>query len=83
MNRLANRASYVGDRLLLPGVMAAERRAEDAGEPYLSDVPEAVFSPSHVVVDVPPGGEAFSVFCIDASDEAGRIKARWNFNSAT
>jgi hypothetical protein len=27
MNRLANRASYAGDRLLLPGVMAAERRA--------------------------------------------------------
>ena len=81
MNRLANRASYIGDRLLLPGVMAQERRAEDAGEPYLEDVPEAVFSPSHVVVDVPPGGETFSVFCLDASSEDRRIKAHWDFDS--
>ena len=81
MNRLASRTSYAGDRLLLPGVMAAERRAEDAGEPYLADVPAAVHTPSHVVVDVPPGGETFSVFCLDAADEDWRIKAHWNFSS--
>ena len=59
----------------------AERRAEDAGEPYLADVPAAVHTPSHVVVDVPPGGETFSVFCLDASDEDWRIKAHWSFSS--
>ena len=81
MNRLASRATYAGKRLLLPGVMDAERRKTDAKEPYLTDVPEAVFTPSHVVVDVPPGGETFSVTCLDASDEDWRVKAHWRFDS--
>ena len=83
MNRLASRAAYPGERLILPGVMCAERRREDAGEPYLAFVPEAVFAPSHVVVDVPPGGETFAVACLDASDEELRVKARWRFDSVS
>ena len=79
MNRLASRESYPGDRMIVPGVMAAERRAADAGEPYLADVPEAVWTPSHVVVDVPPGGETFQMACLDPADESLRVKAKWTF----
>ncbi len=83
MARLASRANYPGDRLLLPGVMCPERRRKDAGQPYLVDVPEAVHAPSHVVIDVPPGGETFRVLCLDPVDESLRVKAAWRFPSVS
>lgn len=79
MSRLADKAAYPDERLILPGVMCAERRAKDAGEAYLAAVPEAVHTPSHVVVDVPPGGETYRVACLDPAGESPRVKATWTF----
>jgi len=81
MARLASRASYPGDRLLMPGVMAPQRREADAGEGYLADVPTCVHTPAHLVFDVPPGGETYSLACLDPSDETMRVKARYVFES--
>ena len=79
MSRLASRASYSGDRLLMPGVMARQRRESDAGEAYLADVPACVHTPAHLVFDVPPGGESYTLTCLDASDEEMREKVRYEF----
>lgn len=79
MNNLASREVYPGERTILPGVLCAARRTEDAGEPYLASVPEAVHTPSHVVIDVPPGGETFKVACLDPAEESLRVKALWSF----
>ena len=75
MARLSSRSSYAGERLLLPGVMCAERRREDAGAAYLADVPNAVHTPAHVVIDVPPGGETFTVACIDPTTSQTRLRS--------
>ena len=74
MNRLSNRTAYDGERILLPGMLPPGRRERDAGEPYLADVPAAVDSPTHVVIDVPPGGCTYKVALLDASDGEMRVK---------
>lgn len=79
MNNFASRKVYPGERMILPGVLCAERRTEDAGNPYLASVPEAVHTPSHIVIDVPPGGETFKVACLDPAKESLRVKALWSF----
>lgn len=81
MSRLASRTAYPNDRLLLPGVMCAERRKEDSGRPYLAFVPDAVHSPSHIVIDVPPGGATFTIACHDPAGESCRLKKAWDFRS--
>lgn len=81
MNRLSSRENYAGDRLILPGVMCAERRKDDFGEDYLYDVPKEVFVPAHSVVDVSPGGEKYTVSLLDATDESFNVRKQWEFES--
>ena len=79
MMRLSDRTLYPGPRVLLPGVMCKERRESDKGLAYLADIPECVHTPSHIVIDVPPGGETFKVACLDPVDESCRMKNEWTF----
>ena len=81
MNRLSSREAYDGPRTILPGMLPRGRRESDASEPYLADVPPQVDTPSHIIVDVPPGGETYHVACIDASDGNMRVKAVWRERS--
>lgn len=81
MMRLSSRTAYPGDRLLLPGVLCEDRRKADVGCGYLADVPSAARTPSHVVIDVPPGGRTYTVSCLDPTDETCRVKASWRLES--
>ena len=81
MERLADRSLYPGDRLLCPTVFPAERRREDAGKPWLADVPPEVFEGAHVVIDVPPGGETYSLTYLSAADEAMNVRGQMEFRA--
>ena len=67
MSRLADRGLYAGARTILPTYMPHDRPATRYGNGYLADVPECVMkSPCHVVMDVPPEGDACDFCCCDA-----------------
>jgi hypothetical protein len=84
MNNLADRNLYPGKRVICPGMVAEKVRskAKAAGRAWINDVPESVFSGAHVVVDVPPGGETYSVSFIDARDESMHINEVMHFRTA-
>lgn len=81
MRNLADRKNYKGPRLFAPGIFPKERRLEDRDEPWLSSVEPAVFDGAHVVVDVPPGGATYSLYALDARDEAMTVLSACRFDS--
>lgn len=81
MARLADRGIYPGDRLICPTVFPAYRQKQDAGRGWLKDVAPEAFDAGHVVIDVPPGGETFSVSYLTAEDESMRVRACYDFKS--
>lgn len=81
MASLVDRSLYPDDRLILPGIMPAERRATPAAKAWLKDVPEAVHEGSHVVLTVPEGGETYRLTCLSAADESMRVKATFDLVS--
>ena len=83
MTRLADRSLYPGDRLLCPGILTKERRVRDAGRPWLRDVPEACYDGAHIVVDVPQGGEIFSLSFVSAKDETMNVMSRVDMKTRT
>ena len=83
MTRLADRSLCPSDRLLCPGILTKERRARDAARHWLKDVPEACYDGAHIVVDVPPGGEAFSLSFVSAKDETMKVVSRVDMRTRT
>jgi len=78
--RLADRKLYKGERTILPTYMPIDRSETPDGRAYLADVPAAVRQqPCHVVLDVPEGGETFTMTCIDAAEESGRLVAQFGY----
>ena len=83
MERLADRSLYPGDRVLCPCIFPAERRAEDAGSPWLEDIEPACFDGAHVILDVEPGGKRYSITCLDARDESMTVRSVLHFKTDT
>ena len=81
MERLADRKLYPGDRVLCPCIFPAERRAEDAGSPWLDDIATPCFDGAHVVLDVDRGGRRYSISLIDARDESMNVRSVLRFNT--
>lgn len=81
MDRLSDRNIYAGDRVVCPGIMPAERLAEDAGKEWLKDVPEASYEGGHIVLDVEKGGKKFSLSYLSAADESMTVRSVMNFRS--
>jgi len=81
MTRLADRTLYPEDRLLCPAVFTERRRGEDANQPWSAGVPKAVYEPKHLVFDVPPGGETFSISFVRAADESMTVESVMNFQT--
>lgn len=81
MQRLSDRSLYPGDRVLCPCIFPAERRAEDAGSPWLEDIAPACFDGAHVVLDVTPGGKRYSISCLDARDESMTVRSVLRFST--
>ena len=80
MRVLSDRSVYPGDRLNVPTVLPDCRLREDRDEPWLNDVPAEVRGKgAHVVVDVPPGGETYSLTFVDPTDEEMRVLGRRSF----
>ena len=81
MERLSDRSLYPGDRLLCPGIFPAERRAEDAGSPWLNDIAPACFDGAHVVLDVAPRGNRYTITLLDARDESLTVRSVHHFRT--
>ena len=81
MARLSDRSLYPGERILCPGVMPAERRAEDAGKAWLNDVVPASFEGGHVVLNVEKGGRDYSITYLTAADESMTIRSVMHFKA--
>ncbi len=82
MCRLADRSLYGGPRLMLPTYMPLNRPETSAGRGYLPDVARCVIDqPCHVVLDVPPGGETYTLSCFSAVHVGNPLKAEFSFMS--
>lgn len=75
---MMSRELYAGDRRIFHGFLPEAKRREYAGQPFMAD-----FSPvqGHTVVKVEPGGDSYTVFVLDASDESMRILHQEHFLS--
>ena len=81
MARLADRNIYPGERVICPGIMPAERRAEDAGKAWLDDVEKASYEGGHVILNVEKGGKKYSITYLSAADESMTVKSVMHFRS--
>lgn len=72
---------YPGERTYCPGIMPAERRWQDKDAKWMKDVAKESYEGSHVVVDVPPGGETYTVNFIKARDESMTVSGVMHFES--
>jgi hypothetical protein len=76
---LSDRSIYPGERTIAPGIMPAERRWEDLGRPWMGDIPKETYEGAHLVFDVPPGGDSYSLSFITADDESMKVRAVMRF----
>jgi hypothetical protein len=76
---LSDRSIYPGERTIAPGIMPAERRWEDLGRPWMGDIPKETYEGAHLVFDVPPGGDSYSLSFITADDESMKVRAVMHF----
>ena len=83
--RCTSRALYAGPRTLCPNIMPACRLAAAArkGLAWPADLADAVREEMHVVVDVAPGGETYTVNFISAADESMTVRDVLHFRSGT
>ena len=79
MERLSDRSIYPEDRLLAPGILPSRRLKEDAGKPWIAMSEPTCASGVHVIVDVKPGGESYTVATVMAADESMRVMAARQF----
>ena len=80
MTRLADRSLYGVPRLMLPTYMPLARPATPAGRGYLPDVDRCVIDqPCHVVLDVPPGGESYTLSCLSATKVGNPLVGEFDF----
>ena len=81
LERLSSREAYPGPRLIAPDVFPPERRFEDAGRPFLSDIAPESFNAGHVVLTVAPGGATYRIAYVTADDESMTVTGAYDFTS--
>ena len=81
LTRLSDRAAYPGPRLIAPGVFTPERRFEDEGKPFLRDIAPEAFDAGHVVLNVAPGGNTYTVAYVTADNESMKVTGAYDFTS--
>jgi hypothetical protein len=81
MSRIADRNIYSGERIICPTVFTAERRAADFDKPWYKDVASPTYCGTHIVLDVPPGGETYSLTFVPAVDESMKVSSVMRFIS--
>ena len=73
MERLADKSLYPEDRLFAPVILPSQRLVEDAGKPWIGMSEPTCAAGAHVVVDVAPGGDSYTVATVAAADESMRV----------
>lgn len=81
MERLADRSIYPDDRIICPGIFPNERREEDAGKIWMSDINKDSFDGGHIILNVEPDGKRYSITYLTADDESMTVKSVIEFNS--
>ena len=82
MNRLDDKSLYAGPRSYIPTYMPLRDRKAGDYATYLPRVAKAVVDePCHVILDVPEGGETYTLSCVSAATETPRLKAQYGFFS--
>ena len=81
MARLSDRTLYPDERLFVPGILPSRRLKEDEGAPWIGMSEPTCAAGVHVVVDVQPGGAAYTVATVAAADEAMRVIGAYDFKS--
>jgi len=81
LSRISDRSAYAGPRLVAPGVFPPERRFADEGEAFVRDIAPEAFDAGHVVLNVAPGGNAYSVAYVTADDESMKVTGAYDFTS--
>ena len=75
MENLSNKSLYPDERVFMPGILPSNRLAEDAGKPWIAMSEPTCKAGAHVIVDVAPGGESYTVSTVAAADESMRVMA--------
>ena len=75
MENLSNKSLYPDERVFMPGILPSNRLAEDAGKPWIAMSEPTCKAGAHVIVDVAPGGESYTVSTVAATDESMRVMA--------
>ena len=73
--------AYADERTYCPCVFPAERRWQDKDAVWIKDVAPESFGGAHVILDVPPGGETYTITHLDASDEEMKVIGVRHFRS--
>ena len=82
LERITDRNTYPGDRLVCPAFMPLARRTTldvNGQAALLDDVNPASFEPGHVVLTVERGGRRYSVSYVTAEDESMRVRSVMRF----
>jgi len=78
-SRLIDRSLYPGERMVFPGCVPNDIAA--LSEADRADIPAAAYSGAHIVLDVKPGGDAYTISALTAADESMRVVAAFDFAS--
>ena len=62
-------------------MFSPERRFEDEGKAFVSDIAMEAFSAGHVVLTVAPGGENYTIAYVTADDESMTVTGAYDFTS--
>lgn len=81
LKRMSDRSLYPGERAICPTCYPARRQMKESNAEWTKDIAKAAFEPGHVVVNVAPGGDDYTVSYIDAKDETMTIKSVMRFKS--
>lgn len=82
METVTNRDNYPGERIVCPGIFPSERRALDEGKPWMEDIAPTSFEGGHIVLDVEPFGQNYSINYITAADESMIVKSVMHFKTS-
>lgn len=81
MARLSDQSLYTGDRIICPGIMPVQRRQSAEGQSWLNFLDPSCFEGGHIVLDVQPGGEQYSISYLSAEDETLTIRSVMQFKT--
>lgn len=81
LTRLSDRSIYPGERLIAPGYLPPWRLTMKGAKPWAGDIPTPSLTGAHIVLDVAPGGETYSISFVDARDEKMNVLSVLHFKS--